>query len=226
MTRITLINTQDDDAQMYNKGARLDTITKKWTIDESQKSDTKFAKYLPIDPFDKPPSDDWAPATEKQIKTYPEPVIAESSRDLSAPEKPTKKRKPRKTLKLADKAMTETRTFQMKPDRINDLKDLSRYFQLNLSMTIDKAIDFLLKHVQDQNKSDLSKLYKDTNSLLPRLANEISKLQNQIKVQHDFIDFIARREIKNNGAGENFQNRYKEFLTEWTEAQNVSNDER
>lgn len=252
MTKIILNVSFEDDAKMFSLGAVFDRQMKKWTIDESQKSDPKFAKYLPNENL-KNNDDDYfvfgdktIEDTEKQIfgsmngpipkpsnhlKTYPtpEPENKDMPRGMSSSEiSSPKKRKPRKPIKLSDKAMTETRTFLMKPDRINDLKDLSKYYQLNLSMTLDKAIDFLLKHVQDQNKGDLSKLYKDNNSLLPRLANEIVKLQNLITIQHEFIDFIGRRENherKNDPQSPTVQN-FNDYLKKWKEAQNVSNDER
>lgn len=244
MSKIILNVSLEDDAKMFPLGAVFDRQIRKWTIDESQKSDPNFAKYLPVENItmnDFEPSQDWAGDTEKQIfgqmnsqspkpsnqiktNTTPEAKKEEIAPTTSSP----RKRKPRKPIKLSDKSMTETRTFLMKPDRINDLKDLSKYYQLNLSMTIDKAIDFLLKHVQDQNKGDLSKLYKDNNSLLPRLANEIVKLQNLITIQHEFIDFIGRRENherKNDPQSPTVQN-FNDYLKKWKEAQNVSNDER
>lgn len=199
MTRITLINTIDDDALMWNKGARLDTITKKWTIDESQKSDPKFAKYLPTE--SQPTNDDFSDFrfggesddTEKQIKTYPEPVIVGISPEITSPEKQTKRTRGQ-IIDAEDSKIKKT--YALSLDAISRCDRISKHFHMNLSSTIEKALKIAEQWIEENGKDTEIKKINHQNEQLLEVIRKTAKFEEIIDKQNREIEALKTASTK------------------------------
>lgn len=215
-------------------GAIWDGEARKWVIEDYQKSDPAFAKYLPKEnknSTDFEPNPDWAGDTEKQIfgsmnseipnpfnhiKTYTdpepkkeegsrdpsspeilEPVITESSRDLSAPEKPTKRTRGQ-IIDAEDSKIKKT--YALSLDAISRCDRISKHFHMNLSSTIEKALMIAEQWIEDNAKDmEIQKINNQNDQLISAIQKTISNLETQIKEQNREIDALKNASTKNIG---------------------------
>lgn len=203
-------------------GAKYDPEVYKWWIDESQKSNPVFAKYLPKENqimIDSDPNPDWGgteneiwgmmnsdtPKPSNHIKTYPTPdpsspeilesVIEEIAPATSTPEKPAKRTRGQ----IIDSEDSKIRkTYALNKEDIAGIDRLSKYFKLNLSDTISKLRKIGEQWLEENGKdAEIKKINNQNNQLIDAIQKTIAEQQKEIDTLKNALAKNSVADIKN-----------------------------
>lgn len=203
--KINLIKmTYSEGQQVKAAGAKWNNVDNVYCIEDHQKSDPVFSKFLPVENRtldDLDPNPDWAGETENQIKTNPtpeakkdeiapatsspeilEPVIEGSTPTTSVSEKPTKRTRGQ-IIDFEDSKIKKT--YALSSDAISRCDRISKHFHMNLSSTIEKALKIAEKWIEENGKDAEIKMINNQNEQLLEVIEKFAKLQNQFQTSEE-----------------------------------------
>ena len=196
--------TYSEGQQVKAAGAKWNNVDNVYCIEDHQKSDPVFSKFLPVENRtldDLDPNPDWAGETENQIKTNPtpeakkdeiapatsspeilEPVIEGSTPTTSVSEKPTKRTRGQ----IIDSEDSKIKkTYALSSDAISRCDRISKHFHMNLSSTIEKALKIAEKWIEENGKDAEIKMINNQNEQLLEVIEKFAKLQNQFQASEE-----------------------------------------
>lgn len=221
--KINLIKmTYSEGQQVKAAGAKWNNVDNVYCIEDHQKSDPAFAKYLPKEKqimIDSDPNPDWGgteneilgmmnsdtPKPSNHIKTYPtpypsspeilEPVIEGSTPTTSVSEKPTKRTRGQ----IIDSEDSKIRkTYALNKEDIAGIDRLSKYFKLNLSDTISKLRKIGEQWLEENGKdAEIKKINNQNNQLIDAIQKTIAEQQKEIDTLKNALAKNSVADIKN-----------------------------